>query len=407
MRKNIICVAEKFILGGVETYYMRMFKWAYNNGFDLVLLLPEGAIIVDEWKLPLENLGVNIWFYSSNVFNVKVYDNMKCKIDLSKLMHTENTIVCDNLHTYVTSQFLVSRMGWLKSDILFYVLHPEMSRCSERKILNIGYRQLLVNKIIDNGMIFMDEQTMDSFEQYYNYKDDKKKKLLRLGQEIPDLQQTTLTKTNEFNILSICRMDFPFKGYVLGLVDTYVRLKEKYPGIKLTLIGDGPQRHELLDKIERLAYEQKRDIIWIRSVPYVDIPTYISECNVYVGMGTTLLDAGKLGKIGIIATANQYNALSCGYLFENPDKVAVFNGEKGYDKYTFDDLIERVIQSDDNTYTDWSMKSYKTVKDNYDIDSVMDKMLRIKTNRLDKRRIYAIKVYDSFILWLKKIAGMR
>lgn len=401
---TFVCVAEKFIVGGVETYYMRMFRWAHSRGYRTILLLPDNAFIADEWKSKIEKELVEVWFYSSGLFSVKISDSQKNRICFDPEDLSQKTVVCDNLHTYVAASYIAQKYQWKNARLLLYVLHPEMSRCSETKLFNLGYRLLLVKKIIGNGLVFMDEQTLHSFENYYGYQVDAKAAILRLGQDIPGTFTFRERKQDAFHILSVSRMDFPFKGYVLGLIDCCEELKERYPGLELTLIGDGPGYDKVLNKVKELKSEPY--IHLLKTVPYEELEQYIISSDLCVGMGTTLLDAGKRGKIGIIATANQYMPLSCGFLFDNPDHVAVFAGEEGWDRYRFAELVTKVMDSSDEVFQNWCRKSYEVVKEKYDICNVMEKLVEIEPRKLRRHTVCWIKAYDWIILRLKRLAGI-
>lgn len=402
--KTLVCVAEKFIVGGVETYYMRMFRWAHAQRYRTVLLLPENAPIAEEWKSDIEKEKVEVLFYTSSIIFVKILNSAKKRIHFNEDDFAETTVVCDNLHTYVAASYIAQKYKWKNVSILLYVLHPEMSRCSEKKIFNFGYRYLFIKQNIKNGLIFMDEQTVKSFENYYGYEIDMKNAILRLGQEIPTHFEIKDRNKNKFSILSICRMDFPFKGYVLGLIDSCKKLKMEYPGIELVLIGDGSQYNRVLNRITELKLEQ--DIHLLKAIPYEEIDQYIVDSDLCVGMGTSLLDAGKHGKIGIIATANQYLPFSYGYFFDNPDKVAVFAGEEGWDRYCFEELIKNILECDDDKFYSWCQQSYDAVKEHYDICNIMDKLMNIKTHKLSSGIVMCLKIYDKLILELKKLAGI-
>lgn len=401
---TLICVAEKFIVGGVETYYMRMFSWAHCRGYRTILLLPQNAFIADEWKAKIEKEMVEVWFYSSSLFSVKVSDSQMNRVSFDPEDLSQKTVVCDNLHTYTAACYIAQKYEWNNARLLLYILHPEMSRCSETKLFNLGYRHLLVKKIMGNGLLFMDEQTLCSFENYYGYKVNAETAILRLGQDIPGTFEFRERDRDSFHILSVSRMDFPFKGYVLGLIDSCRELKERYPGLKLTLIGDGPGYDRVLSKVKELELEQ--DINLLKTVPYEELEQYITGSDLCVGMGTSLLDAGKRGKIGIIATANQYMPFSCGFLFDNPDQVAVFAGEKGWNRYRFAELVAKVMDCGDDVFRDWCRKSYEVVKEKYDICNIMEKLVEIETHKLPRGTVCRIKVYDWIILKLKRLAGV-
>ena len=52
-------------------------------------------------------------------------------------------------------------------------------------------------------------------------------------------------------IFTSSRADFPFKGYIFGLIDDFSRLSSKYPDIRLCIVcsGDSDDVQKVKDKI--------------------------------------------------------------------------------------------------------------------------------------------------------------
>ena len=70
--------------------------------------------------------------------------------------------------------------------------------------------------------------------------------------------------------------------YLTGLIDVFVRVKNKMDGVKLLLVGDGPERDKIEESIKR--HNLANDVILTGFVPYSEAPRYYSVCDVFVMM---------------------------------------------------------------------------------------------------------------------------
>ncbi|MFC2001742.1 glycosyltransferase family 4 protein [Chloroflexota bacterium] len=70
--------------------------------------------------------------------------------------------------------------------------------------------------------------------------------------------------------------------YLTSLIDVFVGVKNKMDGVKLILVGDGPERGKIEESIKR--HNLANDVILTGFVPYSEAPRYYSVCDVFVMM---------------------------------------------------------------------------------------------------------------------------
>ena len=87
-------------------------------------------------------------------------------------------------------------------------------------------------------------------------------------------------------------MELTMKGYVMGLIDVFSSLLNKYD-LNLIIVGDGEGAQLLRDKISALSEIVRKKILYKNSIPYSEINIFFSRCDLFLGMGTTLLDASN------------------------------------------------------------------------------------------------------------------
>lgn len=383
MREKIFICAyfSNFILGGIESYYIRMFRWAKEHNYKNMLLLPKGKSVADAWELDIQESKIQKGFYNNRYLTFSIKDEKDKKIIFNQ--NSEVMAIAADLFSYIKLQQIKHKYQIKNMKIIFYVFLPEFCRASKKKIINLPYYSV-IKKLFDSGMTFMDEETLNFCENFYKCKLDHEK-IVRLGLEINAISEKNIiqrvnSRKEEFNILTITRLDFPFKSYVLGLIDTYKKLKKNYPTVKLLIIGDGNGRVQLQKKIDNIEADQRKDIILLGSVPYNNLKEYFEKAHLYIGMGTTLLDAGTTGLPGIIAKAHNENALTTGFFYEEYNNLS--GNEKINDKElkNCQDYIEKIINFSDEEYRCASLESYNIVFQYYEITRSMDRLINFKDN---------------------------
>ena len=158
-----------------------------------------------------------------------------------------------------------------------------------------------------------------------------------------------------FNILCVSRMEFPHKGYVLGIIDDFKQLCKKYDFLKLTLVGDGRDKERLVRKIDSLDEDIKKKIQLVGAVAPDKLCDYYDQANVLISVaGCFTLGARR----GVLSLPARHYTESCevyGYL---PDsKSDTLSDVKGMPVIPF---IEDIIDMPYEDYIEHCRACYDT-----------------------------------------------
>lgn len=230
------------------------------------------------------------------------------------------------------------------------------------------YRKTSYRYARNGNIIFMDEETRGCTEKALDYHiSGFTGKPFRVPVEFSGTDVAEPKKRGEsgaFRLLSISRADFPFKGYLKGLIETYSELKKKYKGLNLTVISSGPH----YDELEKWVNEAKRvgaDIRLIQGAKNSELPGYYRNCDLYVGMGTTLIEAAMQKVPSVVVEKYTYSFRSDHFFNEKPEDVGAYtdNLRDGAE------YIEKTINMSDEGYKWLAEDSYRKAKDIYSMET--------------------------------------
>lgn len=401
-KKKFICVVENFILGGVESYFIRMFEWAREH--DMATYLFYENQFSPQWSSSVKKLGVNVyqmksigtkprlervWGEPERIETIKdaviVVPSMEKAIRIKKLYPKDNKIV-------------------------LYVLHPNDSVLSPRfKWLNKIGKKEFVNEAFSQGIIFMGKQEKQIFDQEFEIQTSQEA-ICRLGMEIRPYDKELVRKRYQKDkcvILSISRMEFPFKGYVFGLMQTFLKLKKKYPNLELWLVGDGCDYKRLEQTYNELDSDEKAHIKLIGSVAYEQLGEYFHKARLNVGMGTTVLDAANYSVPSIVAPSYQEAEYSCGFWADSPETVGNVFDKRPKDDYgiLYDD-IDKILDCGEDEYISKCELSHRCLEKNYGIDRAMEKIISMPGVELPNKKMWIIEMF-YFVkrVYLKVVGG--
>lgn len=359
-----------FGIGGVATYYLRMFKWGKQNGYKNVLYIKKGRCIDSEMKAILNAEDVKIIEIEFSAKGVSFAEKYE-------IISKDIFLICSDVHCFM---HFSKDKRFTDACVVLYALHPRTTHISKNKLVNLIYKKYLVAN--SESMIFMDEETKLGFINYYQVKD-YVDKYYRVGDFIPELDEIALAKKaiqkqKEFNVLTVARMDFPFKGYVYGLIDNIDRLTISQ-NIQVQVVGDGPQ----FGMIKQLVEEKRKTLDGVEiklfgNVPYKELDKFYKNATVFVGGGTTLIEASKYGVPSIVTTDNQMGACCAGYMDEEYDNLGgVISGEKK----DVVELLKGISEMGTEEYAEMAKRCYYVVKREYGIDEIMKGILNLNTGR--------------------------
>lgn len=369
-KQIVIFTYTNFILGGAETLILRMSEWFMNNNTKVYIICNS---IDDLLKNEYEEK------------NLKIYISNKKKDILSLIFKKEldKKIIVVNFffEEYLNCEQLRKKHQFYN---FFYVVHPHRTIVGKKLPNHISnvckriYKKMFIQMYEKENIIYMDEECIKIMEDYYSLNLPKAyKNIVRLPIKVQDVK--TPSKNKKFNILTISRFDFPFKGYILGLIEDFAFLAKQNPEIILTIIGDGKDKDKVIKKIEELDKNIQKKIYLIGNVPYSELNTSFASASVYIGMGTTLLDASNMKLPVIPVLGYTYQNFSSGFFYKMPNFLGTdFNNYNSIAIKSLD-LIKDIISMDNNQYQNLCEKNYKEFCKVYNIDKIMPLFLANST----------------------------
>lgn len=360
-KKTFMFVKKDLLLGGIETFVIRTIRWLKRNNYRIVYLFPSGSMIADGFKKDILNGNVEI--IEVDFDNKNWLENLK--IDFSE---NEQVIAyAFNLYYFAFLEVIKKKYKNIKINDFFWVPHfkekgvfieefaPKPLRFVLRRYIGIMIRRMERN----NNIIYVNQSHLDALTQTYNYKvENLENKLMLPFIDIKPYNESLALKRSErktFNIITVGRFVFPHKAYLLGLIRTYGVLKAKYRALELTIIGHGPDENRVIEEINKLSSEARKDVKYVGKVEYDELNEYFFKANINIGVAGTIIDGAATGLISI--PVRHYTEACEGYGFLPESRMSTVSSELGIpiEKY-----IEQVINMDGNKYLELSRKAYDT-----------------------------------------------
>lgn len=373
MITTVVFYWRNFIFGGTETLIVRLASWYKRHGIRTVILTStectDSNILNLANKLNIVN-DLYVFDTHSSKYKNSNEDYLQFKVE-EQIVH-----LSFYLPDYISQKvYFLKTYNSLECNHKLYIVHPNSTHINLQKIPVIGNLILkhLINSLVMNRQLcFMDEECVKEFKLLYSFARSFQFPLYRIPivinhEPIPE-------KSGSFNILTISRLEFPFKGYVLGLIRSFSELKQIYPQITLTIIGSGSGRHEINQLLNSQASTVSSSVKLLENTPNDLINNFIEGCDVYVGMGTTVLDAANRSKICIVAKAYQCQDFSSGFFHDNPHTVGEIY-RSGEDSPRFSELLKIVLNLNRQPFLELGRLSHKALVKNYNIDEVAENII--------------------------------
>lgn len=396
MKKGtFIFIDQIYACGGVETYIYRMSKWLISNEYDVILMLPEKCSEIDEKLLEdTRKLGVKILFnlpvpnnhnYGMPTFNIKLNLPEKTKV------YIISTTIAD---LYIAEALMYSNQN-INFINIAYMLHPEAfvykddkSNFFNKIFFNREYKKIKTKLIKNNILYFLSEEHKKTFV-HTTYKKQIDGRILRLGININDLNKEKILhhyNKREKILLTVSRFDFPFKNYLKGLVKSLAVIDNQ--NIRMKIIGWGKDEKELVKTIKKLPSSLQQRISIIGGVSYSELCDYLNDSYIYIGEGTSVLDAINNNVVSIVVNEYDDECKTDGFFSDNYNVTTT-----SCTKYKIDYLLNKVLSFSEEEYVEQFMKDYKTFEEHYNIDKVMNLITSIENNNAHSITKFQIKKY--------------
>ena len=380
MKNKYIFITYLEHYGGIETLVFRMINWLKEHDYSVDL-------IVDKDRVEDENM-INIARKScANIYSFPFRRGIsKKELKTINMEMDENVkIICFTYPEFFLAHQIKKYFHKKYIDIIFYVPHQyglimefNFNNAIWKKIGHVLGKHFIKRANNNNEIIHMDYLCLDRLKTEYGIKSNPKS-VIPLATEILPVDNEHINKVfgkDDTVILSIARAMFPFKGYLFGLMDLFDDLCDKYEHLELRIIGDGPDFQKLKEYKATRKHKEKIDLLG--QVPYSDLPLHFDDAKIYIGMGTTVLDAANHSVLCFPIGSYTYECKGYDYYYKDGMNLGGM-----YGKCDISRLLEEVISMDELTYLNIINKQNNEINRCYEINSIMHRIE--KFNNIDKK----------------------
>lgn len=231
------------------------------------------------------------------------------------------------------------------------------------------YCAAIVGKFIKRGnFIAMDEVTLRCTQEFYG-------RALRIKKEDctvifisvdmsgvePVSKEQVIHNFRKPRILTISRADFSMKGYLIGLLDWFS--KTEIEEVCLDIVTYGPDEDAVKEMACRLPQDKKNRLRLYGKTDYDELDGIIKNSIVYVGMGTTVLDAAERGIISVPVAPFTDKLSTSGFFAEHYDYLGAVGSGRG-----FEELVKDVLMMSADEYMVNSKAGVEMVSEHYELN---------------------------------------
>lgn len=366
-KKTVLFVflKDSMYVGGIETFIFKLTKHIVESGERVLLVLNNNAVVDESYS---ELIGLS---------QVELLYNRFClgqiKKTIEKYRIKKVNIITFEMIRFSFADFLKKRLV-SRCDVsaLYFVPHfkgfasyPE-EPYSGRKREKVRKRfKAIVHKMNSNDSIryFSDIHVIEMTKRYeYDVNNEARKYLPKRGVKRMAFDENrclNLARRTRFNILAVSRLEFPHKGFFIGLIQTYGELKKKYPNISLTIVGYGDGLGKVMDEIKKLDSFAQSDIYMVGKVAPDNLMLYYNDANVCVSLAGCFTIGAKNGTLSLPVRHYSYSCETYGFLPESKNQS--LSEEPGEPIRNY---LEKIINMDTQTYVTMCKRCYDSYMPN-------------------------------------------
>ena len=400
MNTTFLFIKKDLCIGGIETFIIRFVRWLISHNYRVIYIMPKNSEIAK---------GFQNTIFSSSVEVLEVdFDDFfwikKCNINFDR---GEKVLAyAFDLWYFVFLEEIKNKYKGIEINTFYWIPHfkdifiDDYFSCPVNKILRKYLASLFQRIDANNNIVYVNKSHCEAFEKHYSYKAIPNVfKFYKKGKYAPPFDYNLIrekAKREKFVIITVSRLSFPHKAYVLGLIDAFVRLKPQYPHLELWIIGYGPNEEILHEKLSSINVEIQASIRFIGAVEYDELKVYFHKAHLNIGVASALTDGAITGLVSIPVRHYCYNCEGYGYIFDNINK-----GTSSEPGKPIEEFIEEVVNMSVNDYVNLSKKCYDSCAIP-DIDSYYLSMLKnTNINRFKIARKIDILFFKLSFLFLR------
>lgn len=373
---QIVFIYQKWIVGGYELLCLKLARCYKEKGINIRVLFQE----MDEY--------FRVRFLEMNMELIEIKDWWSLREYKSAMLFNGSTLIFASvLNDYIKARMILGK----RIRAMLYLPGPTVLKMIEDDYLysvnSFLTKKMLDNEIKNNHCVAMDVDNIDVAIQLYRNPEWRDEiEIVSIGNELVDLDKESLelklSSFSPFRILTVARAQFPMKGYMIGLLELLSQIITDKK-IELIIVSYGADIEKVKEKIKNTSFPDNVSIELKDKMDYEELKDLYAESHLYIGMGTTIIDASQNGTISIPIKYGTYNVEGDCFFYERPSELC-FCGENS----SIDSLVERAINMSPDQYREAVKKTIDSTKKIYDINvsakSLLSKWRKMEVNVIDK-----------------------
>ena len=386
-------------IGGIETLIARMSKWLVKRGHVVTLLsdpLPKGGQLFPKEMRIVEAPDQLSEFFLCHKTGKLWSDLCGGRPDVIKAFDLKASWI---------ASVLASRLS-PAPKLLFGNYFPYITAPRRNRLKYDTWSLLLLNlkhNFGDDSILCMSTEQITELRRYYG--SIRNPILWPLPVESPvayDLPRTPRLG----QVVSIGRLA-PMKEYNIYMIDVIARLRQKGLPVIWTVFGEGGLADPMNAKIRALGMG---DAIQLKgNLPYTEFASALKNAYVFVGMGTSVIEAALCGVPGVVALAHDTTGVTYGPLYQLPFGNCGEHTDET-PSTTVEAEIERVLGLSKQGYEQEVEKTQQYAR-RYDMDVSMERFLDIvataRPPRVSSKLFYWYYVHRWAVVLWQKCANLR
>ncbi len=405
---NILLIARKSMcVGGIETNLYNLVKQFVEFGYRVIWLKPQGGVIDRAYDSMLTSNSIEI----VNINPSKLFWYKKIILNISD--HDHIVAFTSNMIEFCIIDKVKDHFDILNIDIFYWtphylgvgIFHEERFPKVLQKPLRAWLSKMYCKMDVNNNILYGNHRHMKAFSEHYQFNvhaeiDNKLFDGKVYTKSTPTFNKKDCLKRalrETVNIVAVGRVIFPHKGFILGLVDAFNIMHQRYPQLRLTIVGDGPDMNVLKVKISKCSIDAQNHITLTGIVPPDQLSQYFKDAHLNIGVAATVSAGALNGVISIPARSYSNSCEVYGYLPESKSKNLSDTPGLAVEDFILDLITmskERFIELSENSYNTYS----KT-------DKIAFATKLLNTSNIDRNKCLT-SIYRAFFLWGYRIANI-
>ena len=395
-KKNLLIIAGTLGIGGIETYIARLCNALKEDVNISILLFSKKRNSND--LISEVSLNSKIFYlseYSSSKYIEKLdssYLNIIFPLNHKKLnrdMGKLDYIHCVNSLTNIIGMKIIkyNKDAVITSGIYHSLEYLWSSRFYFRKVQKEFIRNLPAENLISGNMEMSELLSTEYDQKFINMP------ILPIG---IDCSKYSVSYPNKYSkkVITVARL-VKFKTYIEHFINIIDSINNLGYDIEYHIYGDGEERN----KLEELAKSKKSKIFFHGSINYNLLPEVFENTLLFIGGGSTIIEASSSGIPSIIGIESEKELSSYGF-FGELDGLSFNRNDLKIKRYSMQKLVEEILKCSDDEYNH-ICKKHKNKADEFNIENTKIKFLRIQENAVKfNYRFSSFRYSLSLLSWI-------